>query len=95
MESSKEKKIVTAGEAVKAYGTLKEYCFQQKENKTCLNKCVFRDDLMQKCVISHITEPYYDFNYLLRMYDKANELQRIARANKREQEERNGRQNNI
>ena len=86
MESSKEKKPVTAKEAVKAFDKLKEYCFQQKENKTCLNKCVFRDDLMQKCVISHITEPYYDLNYLLRMHDKADELQRIDRANKREQE---------
>ena len=77
MESSKEKKPVTAKEAVKAFDKLKEYCFQQKENKTCLNKCVFRDDLMQKCVISHITEPYYALNYLLRMHDKADELQKL------------------
>ena len=77
MESSKEKKPVTAKEAVKTFDKLKEYCFQQKENKTCLNKCVFRDDLMQKCIISHITEPYYDLNYLLRMHDKADELQKL------------------
>lgn len=86
MESSKEKKPVTAKEAVKAFDKLKEYCFQQKENNTCLNKCVFRDDLRQKCIISHITEPYYDLNYLLRMYDKADELKKEERANKRKQE---------
>lgn len=86
MESSKEKKQVTAKEAVKAFDKLKEYCFQQKENKTCLNKCVFRDDLMQKCIISHITKPYYDLNYLLRMHDKADELKKEERANKRKQE---------
>ena len=86
MSDNKAKKPVTAGEAAKAFDKLKEYCFQQKENKTCLNKCAFRDDLTQKCIIQHITEPYYDLNYLLRMHDKVDELNKLARANKREQE---------
>ena len=88
MSDNEEKKLLTVGEAVKAYDNLKEYCFQQKENKTCLNRCAFRDDLTQNCIIPHITEPYYNLNYLLRMHDKADELKKLARANKREKEKK-------